>query len=299
MEALRITPRLVLIGLTAHLALRLSFILPVGFGQADKHETALDAIRITGALAAYGLALLICRRLADEYREAKWMRLAWLALTVNAALSFIRPLVRSPLPLPGQEIDLYSAPPIYGLLHHLALTPANLFLLLGLLAMWWAYREAGLGFKFQRRDGAALGGLFLLMLVFFYYKDLLTEAQALYRATSILQLVAQVQLFLIAAAGLLLHRISVQMGNGRLAVVLRWLTLYALARLALVLSVSLLRAAWPQHERLITDVADFGWQAAPWLFSLAVVHQAELTALAAERLAHIKQQRAAKRTVPV
>ena len=47
------------------------------------------------------------------------------------------------------------------------------------------------------------------------------------------------------------------------------------------------------------DVADFGWQAAPWLFSLAIVHQAELTALAAERLARIKQQRAAEKAVPV
>ena len=293
MARINITPRWILFGLTAQLALRLGVLLPVGFGHGGQHTTALDAIRVIGALLAYGLALLICWRMADEYREAKWMRLAWLALTANAALSFIRPLVRSPLPLPGQDIDLYVTPPLHGLLLHLVLTPANLCLLLGLWAMWWAYRESGLGFKLEWRDGALLGGLFVLMCVFLYFRELLTEAQAVYRATTVLQFIGQIQLFLIAAAGLLLHRISVQMGSGRLAVVLRWLTVYALLRLGLVLSVSLARAAWPGRAALITDIADFGWQAAPWVFALAVACHAELTVLAAQRLAVLRQRRPA------
>jgi hypothetical protein len=79
------------------------------------------------------------------------------------------------------------------------------------------------------------------------------------------------------------------MGSGRLALVLRWMTIYALFRLAMVLVVSLARFFFPQQLNLITDAAEFGWQAAPWLFALAVAYRAELTALAAERLAHIRK----------
>lgn len=131
------------------------------------------------------------------------------------------------------------------------------------------------------------------MLTFFIYSDILTEAQAYYRSTRILQLIAQSQMFLIAAASLLLHRVSVQMGSGKLALVLRWMTVYALSRLGLVLLVSLARFFFPQQIPLITDLAEFGWQAAPWLFALAVAHRAELTALAAERLANIRNERRA------
>jgi hypothetical protein len=292
----RITPKIVLVGLAAHMALRLAALLAMRLGGGAAFEAALDATRIAGGLCAYALALLVCRGVAEEYRGAKWMRLAWLALTANAALSLLRPLVRSALPLVGEHADPYYSPPLFGLLLHLVIVPANLLLLTGLLAMWWAYREAGVGFTLERRDGAALAGLFALMLAFFAFHDILTEAQALYRATRVLQLVGQAQMFLIAAVALLLHRVAAQMEGGKLAVVLRWLTIYALLRLGMVLAVSLARASFPDHGRLTTELADFGWQAAPWLFALAVAYRAEVTALAAARLARVKEERLAQPT---
>ena len=49
----------------------------------------------------------------------------------------------------------------------------------------------------------------------------------------------------VAVAGIVLQRIAAQMNGGRLAVVLRWLTLYVLLRLGLVVLASLLRTAYP------------------------------------------------------
>ena len=290
LQKFRITPQIVLLSLSLHLALRLLFLLPVGSGKATTHAFWLDTLRVVGALCAYGAAWLFCWRIADEYRETKWMRLAWLALTLSAGLSLLRPFVR-PLPIWGQPIELYHTPPEYALLMHCILVSANFCLLLGLLAIWWAYHEIGLGFRLGKRDILAVSGLLALMVTFFVFGDLLTEAQAYYRATTILQVVAQAQMFLIAAASLLLHRVSVQMGSGRQAIALRWMTIYALGRLSMVLLVSLARHLFPNHSTSIADVAQFGWQLAPWIFALAVAHRAKLTELAAERLAHIRSER--------
>lgn len=292
MRKFRITTRTVLLCIALHLGLRTLILLPVGLGNAAQNAFWLDALRVVGAFCAYGMALLFCWRIADEYRETKWMRFAWLALTMNAWLSLLRPFVR-PLPIWRQPIELYNTSPEYALLMHCILVPANFCLLLGLLAIWWAYHEIGLGFQLGKRDILAVLGLLALMLAFFIFGDLLTEAQAYYRATTILQVVAQVQMYLIAAASLLLHRVSVQMGSGRLAIALRWMTIYALWRLGMVLLVSFARHVFPNHSAFIADAAQFGWQLAPWIFALAVAHRAELTDLAAQGLARIRSERPA------
>lgn len=283
----RITPRLIWGALGLHVSLRLVALLLLYSGYVAIGVGALDVVRVVGSFVAYALAFFICWNVAEEYRGTRWMRWAWLALTVDAGLSLFRPFSR-PMALLGQPVDLYDTPPHYALFLHLVLVPANFCLLLGLLAIWWAYHETRLGFRLRRRDVVAISALVLLMLLFFLFRELLTEAQAVYRLTSNLQLLEQLQLFLIAAASLLLHRVSIQMGSGKLAMVLRWMTIYALFRLGMVLVASLARFFFPHQLHLITDMAEFGWQAAPWLFALAVAYRAELTALAAERLAHIR-----------
>lgn len=290
MWVIRITPRVVVYGLGLHMCLRA---LSLWLLQAGFHQTGvfiLDSLRVVGAFVAYAIALLICWWVAGEYRGVKWMRLAWLALTCNAAFSLIRPFSR-PIAMLGQTVDLYSTPPQYALFLHLVLVPANFCLLLGVLAIWWACRETGLGFVLRWPDYVALAGLLALMVAFFRYSHILTEAQAYYRTTGILQLIAQVQMFLLAAASFLLHRVAIQMGSGRLGLVLRWMAAYAVMRLGMVLIVSVARKSLPNESHLITDLAEFGWQAAPWVFALAVAYRAEMTALAAKRLALVMEKR--------
>jgi hypothetical protein len=297
MKTLRITTQLVWWGLAVHLALRLGLLFNAGFGQAARHDVPLDVLRVLSALIAYGLAFYLCWRMTDEYRETKWMRLAWLALTCSAGLSLLRPFAR-PLPFWGNPIDLYNTPSEYTLLMHCILVPANFCLLLGLLAIWWAYHEIGIGVRMQRRDAGAIAILLILLLPFLLSGNLLTEARAYYRATSILQVIGQILMFLIAAASLLLHRAAMQFGSGRLAPVLRWLMLYALWRLGLLLVVSLARFAFPRQNSLITDLAETGWQVAPWLLALAVTYRAELTEHAAQRLTRLRQARAQVAELP-
>ena len=297
MKASRITTQFVWWGLALHLAVRLGLLSHAGFGQASVYDLPLDVLRVVSAVIAYGLAVYICWRMADEYRETKWMRLAWLALTCNAMLSMLRPFAR-PLPFWGNPIDLYSTPSEYTLLMHCILVPANLCLLLGLFAIWWAYHEIGIGVRMQRRDGWVIALGFILLLPFILSGNLLTESRAYYRATSVLQVVGQILMFLTAAASLLLHRAAVQFGGGRLAAVLRWLMLYALWRYGLLLVVSFARLAFPPHNLMITDLAETGWQIAPWLFALAVAYRAELTAHAAQRLANLRMARADVSAVP-
>lgn len=292
MPKLRITSRLVLLGLALQLGLRLILWLPVGWGQFSRREMLLGAVRVVGSLCAYGLALVLCWRIADEYREAKWMRFAWLALACNAGLSLLRPFALM-LTQWGQRMNFYYLPLEYGLVSRSILVPANFCLLLGVLGIWWAYREIGLGFRLNKGDFLAIVGLLGVMLALFSYSDLLIEAQEYYRITRVLQVIAQSQMVLIAAASLLLHRVAIQMGSGRMAIVLRWLTVYALWRLGLVLAVSLARYVFPHKAPLITGLAAFGWQAAPWLLALAVAYRAELTELAAERVTHIQKERPA------
>lgn len=86
------------------------------------------------------------------------MRWAWLALTVNAGLSLLRPFSR-PTVLLGQSIDLYSTPAQYALFLHCIVVPANVCLLLGLLVIWWAYHETGLGFRLRWRGDTGVVGV--------------------------------------------------------------------------------------------------------------------------------------------
>ena len=284
----RITPHIICFGLGLQISLRFVALMLLYNGQSSVGVMSLDVLRVVGSFIAYALAFFICWGVAEEYRGTKWMRWAWLALTANAGLSLLRPFSQQ-LALLAQSVDLYDTDSYRTLFLHLVLVPANFCLLLGLLAIWWAYYETGLGFKLKLRDGVAIGGLIVLMLLFYLFRDLLTEAQSVYPLTRHLQLIAQLQMFLIAAASLLLHRVSIQMGGGKLSLVFRWLTIYALLRLGLVLAASLAHAFFPRHGQMIRDLIAFGWQAAPWVFALSVAYRAELTALAAERLAHIRK----------
>jgi hypothetical protein len=86
--------------------------------------------------------------------------------------------------------------------------------------------------------------------------------------------------------------IAAQMNGGRLAVVLRWLTLYVMLRLGLVALASLLRAAYPD-ALWASDVSRFAWHAVAWIFTLTVAYQMRVTLVAAEQLERVMQKRIA------
>jgi hypothetical protein len=288
MRLTSITPRVVWCGLALNLALDLALFLPAQLGWIARPVGALAAVGVLGGVCAYGLALLVCWKIVEEYRDAGWFRWAWWGMTANAAILLFRPFAQDTL---WQALwpEFFDSP-WRLLLRHTLIVAANLALLLSLLAMWWGYRQLRLGFRSEARDYAAMAGLLVLLLALIAVRENLTEAASPFAVNRVLQLVGLALLFVIAAAGIVLQRIAVQMNGGRLSVVLRWLTLYVLLRLGLVVLAAALRAAFPDAA-WVGDVSRFAWQAVAWVFTLTVAYQAELTFVAAERLERIRQQR--------
>jgi hypothetical protein len=219
--------------------------------------------------------------------------LAWLALAGNAAVSIVRIVVESTL------FNLiwpdYTRDPLWGLLRHLTIVPANAFLLFGLLAMWWAYHQVGLGFAIKKRDYAAIAGILGLLIALMFFHEGLSEARSPHPLSRWLQLIGLALLTFSAAASLATHRMAMQMGGGKLAVALRFLTLYTLLRGVLVLiqagqKMSLMDGQQPGVSYSIFMV--LSWQVAPWIVALAAAYRAEMTVHAARELEQQRSTRA-------
>jgi hypothetical protein len=87
---------------------------------------------------------------------------------------------------------------------------------------------------------------------------------------------------------------AMQMGGGKLAVALRFLTLYTLLRGGLVLLQAGQRMTLLEGQQASGPYSVFMslcWQAVPWIAALAAAYRAEMTVHAAREL---EQQRAAR-----
>ncbi|MEP7340343.1 MAG: hypothetical protein ABI977_21600 [Acidobacteriota bacterium] len=288
----RITPKIVFIGLATQLGIWLAVNLPWTFGWTARHFVAAHAIRLTLSCVALGLACAINLEIAEEYRNARWLRVAWLALAANAGISVLRMIAESPL---WQQSWPEYSPSLRGLLQHLAIVPANFALLLGVAAMCWAYHQVELGFEIERRDWLMMSGVAVLLIALMTFREGLTEAQSPFVAGRYLQQSGLVLLALATAVSIILQRMAAGMGGGRLAMALRVLTLYLLLRAGLVL----LGALHP--ERFISPAGnilrgyffELGWQTLLWLPALAAAYRAELTLHAARELAQQRADRSA------
>ncbi|HEX9003211.1 MAG TPA: hypothetical protein VGB07_25110 [Blastocatellia bacterium] len=286
----RITPKVVLIGLAIQLGLWLAVNLPWTFGWTSRHFAAAHAMRLVMSCLALGLACAINLEIAEEYRNAPWLRVAWLALAANAGISILRMIAETPL---WEQSWPGYGPSLRGLLQHLAIVPANFALLVGVAAMCWAYHQVGLGFEIERRDWLMMSGVAALLIALMTFREGLTEAQSPFVTSRYLQLSGLILLALATAVSIILQRMAAGMGGGRLAMALRVLTVYLLLRAGLVL----LGALHP--ERFISPTGnilrryffELGWQTLLWLPALAAAYRAELTLHAARELA---QQRADK-----
>jgi hypothetical protein len=56
---------------------------------------AESAIRTISLCLAYTLALALNLEVAAEYRQTRWLHVAWLALAANAGVSVVRIIVES------------------------------------------------------------------------------------------------------------------------------------------------------------------------------------------------------------
>src|SRR5512145_1574864 len=97
MIAARITPKVVWFGLALNLCAYLAAHLPWWAGLTPRLRMTESAIRTVFLCLAYVLALWLNLEIAAEYRQTRWLRLAWLALAGNAGVSIVRMVIESSL----------------------------------------------------------------------------------------------------------------------------------------------------------------------------------------------------------
>jgi hypothetical protein len=289
MFASRLTPKIILSGLVLNLSLWMAVHLPFILGLTPHLNISEVTIGTFFAFWAYLFAFLLNLEIAGEYKDARWLRISWLALAGNAGISVIRVIIETKL------LDLiwegFRHSYLFELIQHIVIMPANICLLLGLLAMGWAYHNVGLGFRIEKRDYAFFAGIILLTVMIFAFREGLTQAQSPYSVSRYLQFISICQLALGAAASLVLHRIAMQMDGGKLALALRMLAFYPMLRAVLVLGETLAKFEIVENSALssiMSIVIILGWQTVPWIPALAAAYRAEMTVHAADELNQVR-----------
>jgi len=299
MLASYITPRVIGYGLAGELLLLSALFLYSSLGQTPRLRMIEAIIMTVSGLAAYGIALLLSLEISTEYRRSPWARAAWLLLAASAAISLLKRSAGTPL-LDFVDAE-YRTGPLRGLIDNLMVVPANLCLFAGLLALWWAIHRIGLGFRIGRRDWAMMAGVTGLFLLMFIFREDLSQGRSPYLLSRILQPVGLGLLGLASAFGVVLHRYAVQMGDGRLAAVMRWLMFYVLFRGALVLVRALVSPLQPvaldSPSGLNEWTFELLWQVVHWAMAMAAACRAQMTVSA---MAELRKLRTAKSAaVPV
>lgn len=211
-------------------------------------------------VTAYLIGFLSCRRVAALYPQASPIRWGWLAMSINCVLSLCRhtALIPKRLMLATDTVDFIS---------QTLQLPALIFVVLGLGAMWWGVYRLGLGFRVRWWECAGI--LAAAALITWTFRNNLSHAHSSHGILTILQAVSLTLLIAIAGFGLLLHSLSMQMGGGRLAVVMRSVAAYALTRSLLNLS---------QGDGANVPMAwSLCFYAVPWIFAFGAAYSCWLT----------------------
>lgn len=223
-------------------------------------------------LIAYAIAFHFCRKISSDHRAHSTMRIAWLLMAASCATAIVRHGFEWITFLLGWHqtsmlttlVSLRQIPTVLGLV----------LLTAGLLAMWSSFAAIGLGLRFRGRDAGLLLVVLAFTLFILSHRQDMHDARSAYPLMRYLQSTSPVLLAVPALFGLVLQRISQEMGKGQLATSLRYLMWSLLLRLAsLLVTLSPVLAGIPAIA--ISGTAAF-W-AAPWVFALAVVNRWGLT----------------------
>ncbi len=147
-----------------------------------------------------------------------------------------------------------------------------LLLTMGLAAMWRSYASIGLGLRFRAIDlfiAVALAGIGWKI---WMLRDLMNDAHSIYPFIRVLQSASPAILLIPALLGLVLHRISQEMGKGQLSQSLTLLVLFLSFRMCGLLAG--LSPVLSPYAGMPAMSAFFG---ASWLFALAVFHRLQMT----------------------
>ena len=208
-------------------------------------------------VAAYVIGLDSCRRVAALYPKTSPVGLGWLALGGNCFLSIFRHLALNPLL--GKAIGPRER--VYFISQSIQLL-ALICVLAGTLAIWWGVYRLLVGFRLRWEDFRGIA--VIAALVVWASSSHISLSHSGQGGIAFLQVFGLGLLIAIGAVGLLLHSLSMQMGGGRLAMVMQWIAAYALTRSALTLW-----QGWGGNESLAWWLAFYS---VPWIFALGAAY---------------------------
>jgi hypothetical protein len=230
------------------------------------HAPTVEIVSLLSKELAYALAACFCLQIASEYRRQPALRLAWLLLAANAIVSIVRHAL---------EMSWFEQSPHLHLYRQIAITLALLFLLGGMWTMAYAFLRTSLGFRIHRIDVVAVATVFALVSLILFYRDHLSEAHLPLLAPKNVQLFSQVVIAVAGASAVLLHRIILDMGGGKLAIAMRFLVGHTVGRVVLVLTGQILRPYAPLHPGWDT-LSHLAFDATTWIFALAACYRASM-----------------------
>lgn len=235
-------------------------------------------------VAAYSIALMLCLKIRADHRSPSTMRTAWLLIALSSAAAIVRHgyewlavvlgwVHTNPATLPG--------------LRQIPLVLSLVLLTAGLGAMWSSFAAIGLGPRFRFNDIILLAVILVLVPWIFSQRADLGDSGSAYRLVRLLQSCSPMLLAAPAIVGLVLHRISQEMGSGHLAFSLRYLVAFLVLRLAaLVVGSFPAFSGWPPAEVATSAV----YTGAPWLFVLGVAWRWRLTLSAGQAVERLEMQ---------
>lgn len=153
---------------------------------------------------------------------------------------------------------------------------ALICVLAGTLAIWWGVYRLLVGFRLRWKDFRGIA--VIAALVVWASSSHISLSHSGQGELAFLQVFGLGLLIAIGAVGLLLHSLSMQMGGGRLAMVMQWIAAYALTRSALTLW-----QGWGGNESLVWWLAFYS---VPWIFALGAAYSCWLADTVKRRIRH-------------
>jgi hypothetical protein len=212
------------------------------------------------------LTVAFCLKIAREYPRKTTLRAAWLLLAGFALVSMARHLI---------DAALFESVPYIHAYRHLAVLVSLLCLLAGMSAMAWAFWKTGLGFSITRLDTAAVAAIFGILTVILVMHEHLSEAHFPLSASRYLQIASQVVIAAAAAVSVVLHRFSMEMGGGKLAITMRMISAHIAIRVLLVLS-SVMFGAFIAAHPAADFLSQLCFDAAVWIFAIGARYRAQM-----------------------
>jgi len=245
----------------------------IGGSRLNWWHATHHQIRLVFALIdalAYGVAAILCLRIADEHRDSPKMRQAWMMLTVSAFFSAIRHAALA-------AISIRTADGPDSLAGHITaqgfMVLSLVFLTAGLFYIWRAFSALQLGFSLHPIDIVMFVSIVVLV-----PPIIISSSFSLPSSYNILvpafRYAGAILLPVSAVMGILLYRIAVQMRGGELARSLRMLVIFAVGRLLMSMLNALpaLRA-----NPTVSTLDQVIMQGIPFLFTLAAAYRWQIT----------------------